>query len=799
MGKENYARLVLQKAYKIDSSSSTVIFNLGCLYKAMGNLEKAADFFRQYSKAKPGNPFIKDFLENYSSQEKKEKPHKEEKEEEKKSSLRDLIDESFSRKKEDDQAFLQTMVPDNPEEIISKFSKKTSPLPEDTPAILQAIFESHKEKNHERAFELLSGLKINEVTRQEEKAKLAKILSSLGSKKHKEEKHLQAVKCYKDALLLNPNLPLQAKIGQQYFKAGEKFLSQHLSDEAIESFVMALEWDKGSPAKKILIQSLTEKSKEIIEEKGIEPACDLLRRILELEPDNEWAILKLKEGGKDVHPPPRTTKKLPAHKKEEVEVEEKILSEIEEEPEVTLEKEKKDLEKKKKGLDKEKEDLEKEEKSREKEKKGQEKEKKGQEKEKKGQEKEKKAPSKKPFSPLAIAGILSIVIGLPLVIFLIYYFITNTGIDARERQADSYFYKGLNAEKEGNLEEAVILFEKAIEFNPSYAEAYNHLGQAYDRQGEYTKAIKAFETAKNNNLNYAAVYDNLALISQKMGDGLNAGIYYELAVEKYNLKTQFVREFLESYSKNETIKATEKLLSAISIDPEDPTLYYNLGLTYIRDGNIDGAKKALEKAIKISESRDRADYVEKFSYVLSNIESEDLVLDIIAYDAPPEPTVQPEETPSASAEETPAADNTKAPEATATPVPTVPPMPDEDPQVAAVDSISLFFQCLNDKNYKQAYSLLSDERQSERDVSDFASGFSDISSLNVSSIRIIETTDTSISVKVYFTAHKEGQGGSYLGAFQGIYTLIWQGRGWKIDYSEVEEKTLEGQDDTDSF
>jgi len=768
--KYKYAKLVLQKAYRIDSTASSVIFNLGCFYRLQGDIKKALHFYREYNEDKPGNPFIEYFLEKYSSL-----PEIQKGEDEDKIPKEEREEQLPFRDDSGDQSLLKTVMPAS---IKKSLPEKTPELPlstGDTASLLEAIFITYENKNQDEAFNLLSRLDLSEVTNHEHRVRLAKILSALGSKKHKEEKHMEALKCYKDAFGFNSNLPLKGKIGQQYFKAGEKFYAEGSIDRAVESFESALEWDRGSPARNLLIKALTVKAEKTIETKSPEDACELLKRIVELEPDNEFARSTIKECSLKI--PERAEKEdilsSPEDIKEDASEEkiEFLLTPSEEVREDIVEEKTEPLpapseEVKEKTADKKK-------------------------------EKPECAPPKilDKKKKSSLTGIILVIAGIFLIAVITRYFMENFGQEARERNAENYYYKGLEAEREGELDRAIALFRKAVSLNPSYAEAHNHLGQAYDRKGEPTEALKAFETAKNNNLNYAAAYDNLALMSQKCGDELNAGVYRELAREKYNLKNRLIKEFLSHYSNNETIIAIEKLMTAITIDPEDPALYYNLALTYIREGNFDDAEKNLKKAIKIAQARENRDYVDKFSFVLSNIRSEDLVLEIISYDGSSEGTPVPKETP-AGTTATPVAETTPLPSPSEEPSL---PSSNEDPQVAAVDTTSMFFQCLNNKDYDQAYSLLSSGWQKEVSAGNFAAGFSDINRFNVSSIRITETTDTSISVKVYFTALKNKEDGSYLGAYEGIYKLVWQGQSWRIDQGDIDEKTLEGQDDTTTF
>jgi len=54
---------------------------------------------------------------------------------------------------------------------------------------------------------------------------------------------------------------------------------------------------------------------------------------------------------------------------------------------------------------------------------------------------------------------------------------------------------GVEQGKAGNLEEAISLFNEAVELDPDFAESYNNLGYAYYMKGEYSRAEEYFRRA----------------------------------------------------------------------------------------------------------------------------------------------------------------------------------------------------------------------------------------------------------------------------------------------------------------
>ena len=68
--------------------------------------------------------------------------------------------------------------------------------------------------------------------------------------------------------------------------------------------------------------------------------------------------------------------------------------------------------------------------------------------------------------------------------------------------------------EQGNLNEAIEAFKKAISIKPDYAEAHNNMGIVYYKHGETEAAISAYQNAINTNPNYAEAYYNIGICQQ---------------------------------------------------------------------------------------------------------------------------------------------------------------------------------------------------------------------------------------------------------------------------------------------
>lgn len=82
----------------------------------------------------------------------------------------------------------------------------------------------------------------------------------------------------------------------------------------------------------------------------------------------------------------------------------------------------------------------------------------------------------------------------------------------------------------GRYEDAIILFNRAIELDPNYYDPYNNLGFAYLKSGNYALAKDAIEEALRLNPAMPKAYYNLASIYNLMGEQEKAELFYKKAM-----------------------------------------------------------------------------------------------------------------------------------------------------------------------------------------------------------------------------------------------------------------------------
>ena len=131
---------------------------------------------------------------------------------------------------------------------------------------------------------------------------------------------------------------------------------------------------------------------------------------------------------------------------------------------------------------------------------------------------------------------------------------------------------GASAAQIGQLDDAILAFQKALSIKPDYAEAYNNIGNALKDQDKMKEAIEAFTKALSIKPDYAEPFNN-------MGNALR-----------------------DQGRLNEAIKVYK---NALSIKPDYAEAYNNMGIALKDQGKLEEAIKAYLKALSI-----KPDYAE---------------------------------------------------------------------------------------------------------------------------------------------------------------------------------------------
>ena len=76
---------------------------------------------------------------------------------------------------------------------------------------------------------------------------------------------------------------------------------------------------------------------------------------------------------------------------------------------------------------------------------------------------------------------------------------------------------GASAAQIGQLDDAILAFQKAISIKPDYADAYNNIGNVLKEQGNLKEAVEAYNKAISIKPDYAEAYNNMGNALQEQG------------------------------------------------------------------------------------------------------------------------------------------------------------------------------------------------------------------------------------------------------------------------------------------
>ena len=132
---------------------------------------------------------------------------------------------------------------------------------------------------------------------------------------------------------------------------------------------------------------------------------------------------------------------------------------------------------------------------------------------------------------------------------------------------DALYLLGSIERKQGNLNDAIIVYQKLVDLQPQNASLWSNLGVLCIQQRQLERAIECLEKAIAIDPNFAQAYSNLGQLNQDLG------------------KTEIAQKYLEQ---------------ATSLNPKDTTAQYNLGNVYKHQGNLSLAIATYQKAMKLN-------------------------------------------------------------------------------------------------------------------------------------------------------------------------------------------------------
>ena len=101
--------------------------------------------------------------------------------------------------------------------------------------------------------------------------------------------------------------------------------------------------------------------------------------------------------------------------------------------------------------------------------------------------------------------------------------------------ADAYYNMGNILKGQGELEEAIVSYEKALALKPNYADAYNNMGNALQDQGKLEEAIASYKKVLSLKPDYAEAHRHLSSFIRYKSDDPQVALISEM-IQQSNLK-----------------------------------------------------------------------------------------------------------------------------------------------------------------------------------------------------------------------------------------------------------------------
>ena len=159
--------------------------------------------------------------------------------------------------------------------------------------------------------------------------------------------------------------------------------------------------------------------------------------------------------------------------------------------------------------------------------------------------------------------------------------------DKLKVQVLQYLEIGLKFQAEGKYDQAIENYIKAIEINPNDSRLHYNIGTAFQAKDDFEHAEKAYKKAIE-----------VDPANEKAKSAL------EFLTKQANIKKakELTTRALELQSSGNYQEAITTYLAAISIDGNDPALYYNLGTAYQAAKDFTGAQTQYQKAIDLDKN-----------------------------------------------------------------------------------------------------------------------------------------------------------------------------------------------------
>lgn len=156
--------------------------------------------------------------------------------------------------------------------------------------------------------------------------------------------------------------------------------------------------------------------------------------------------------------------------------------------------------------------------------------------------------------------------------------------DRLKTESSQFADLALKLQTQGKYDEAISYYVKALEINPNDSKLHYNIGTAFQAKGDLEHAQQAY----NKSLEIDPKNEKTTLALNLLTKQISENQVKELSIRAVELQNSGnFQEAITTY------------LAAISINPSETQLYYNLGTAYQRAGDLNNAQIQYQKAIEL--------------------------------------------------------------------------------------------------------------------------------------------------------------------------------------------------------
>ena len=164
---------------------------------------------------------------------------------------------------------------------------------------------------------------------------------------------------------------------------------------------------------------------------------------------------------------------------------------------------------------------------------------------------------------------------------------------------EAYNNLGATLVRIGHIDEAIEQYKKALKINPYFVDAYNNFGAALGKLGNIADAIEYYKKALQIDPLFVKAYNNLGSALAKIGNTDEAIVHYQKALQIDPLFVEVYNNYgVLLNDRGETNQAIEQYNKALQIKPDFVKAHKNLGFVLAKQGKVDAAIEHYQKALQ---------------------------------------------------------------------------------------------------------------------------------------------------------------------------------------------------------